>query len=256
MFDFRYHALSLVAVLVALVVGVLLGVAIGDAGLVSSAEQNLRADAARATSGARRTAPRTSSPSSPSSGAARSASSRRPIPLLVGGRLRGRRVGALFLGTPSQRDRATTSATRSTNTGGARSRGRSASREPPDLGALAERGRRHALRAISSDDPTLLEPFGRRIGVAARRRAASCCAPSAERAVLDACAGALGPFDGVVVARASPSKGLTTTSARSADALEDGIVQGPRRDNPVRGRRRRAHRRRPRRRSAGTATAA
>src|SRR3712207_9278956 len=44
MFDFRYHALSLAAVLVALVIGLLLGVAIGDAGLVSSAEQNLRDD--------------------------------------------------------------------------------------------------------------------------------------------------------------------------------------------------------------------
>src|SRR3954451_12018523 len=43
MFDFRYHALSLVAVLVALVIGVLLGVAIGDEGLVSGAEKNLRA---------------------------------------------------------------------------------------------------------------------------------------------------------------------------------------------------------------------
>ena len=42
MFDFRYHALSLAAVLVALVIGVLLGVAIGDAGLVSGAEQDLR----------------------------------------------------------------------------------------------------------------------------------------------------------------------------------------------------------------------
>ena len=43
-FDFRYHALSLVAVLVALVVGLLLGVAIGDSGLVSSAERRIRAD--------------------------------------------------------------------------------------------------------------------------------------------------------------------------------------------------------------------
>jgi len=41
-FDFRYHAVSLVAVLVALVAGVLLGVAIGDAGLVSSAEKSVR----------------------------------------------------------------------------------------------------------------------------------------------------------------------------------------------------------------------
>ena len=42
MLDFRYHALSLVAVFVALMIGLLLGVAIGDRGLVSSADRNLR----------------------------------------------------------------------------------------------------------------------------------------------------------------------------------------------------------------------
>jgi len=42
MFDFRYHALSLVAVFLALMIGLLLGVAIGDRGLVSGAERNLR----------------------------------------------------------------------------------------------------------------------------------------------------------------------------------------------------------------------
>jgi hypothetical protein len=41
-FDFRYHALSLAAVLVALVIGVLLGVAIGDQQVVSSANERLR----------------------------------------------------------------------------------------------------------------------------------------------------------------------------------------------------------------------
>ena len=40
-FDFRYHALSLVAVLVALGLGLLLGVAIGDKELVSSANKDL-----------------------------------------------------------------------------------------------------------------------------------------------------------------------------------------------------------------------
>ena len=44
MFDFRYHALSLVAVFVALLIGLLLGVAIGDEGLVSSAERQLRSN--------------------------------------------------------------------------------------------------------------------------------------------------------------------------------------------------------------------
>ena len=43
MFDFRYHALSLVSVFLALVLGLLLGVAIGDRGLVSSAERDVRA---------------------------------------------------------------------------------------------------------------------------------------------------------------------------------------------------------------------
>ena len=48
MFDYRYHALSLAAVLFALAVGVLIGVAIGDSNLVSSAQngivKNLRAE--------------------------------------------------------------------------------------------------------------------------------------------------------------------------------------------------------------------
>ncbi len=41
MFDYRYHALSLAAVLFALMLGVLLGVAIGDSNLVSSAKNGI-----------------------------------------------------------------------------------------------------------------------------------------------------------------------------------------------------------------------
>src|SRR5277367_6178065 len=41
MFDYRYHALSLAAVLLALAVGVVIGVAIGDSDLVSSAKTGL-----------------------------------------------------------------------------------------------------------------------------------------------------------------------------------------------------------------------
>src|SRR5215208_5113852 len=51
MLDFRYHALSLVAVFLALAIGIVLGVTIGDS-LVSDAERslrgNLRADVERA----------------------------------------------------------------------------------------------------------------------------------------------------------------------------------------------------------------
>src|ERR1700686_3931344 len=41
MFDYRYHALSLAAVLFALALGVLIGVAIGDSNLVSSAKNGI-----------------------------------------------------------------------------------------------------------------------------------------------------------------------------------------------------------------------
>src|SRR5256885_15301635 len=41
MFDYRYHALSLAAVLFALALGVLIGVAIGDTNLVSSAKSGI-----------------------------------------------------------------------------------------------------------------------------------------------------------------------------------------------------------------------
>src|ERR1700722_7699440 len=47
MCDFRYHALSLAAVLLALAVGVLLGVAIGDSNLVSSAKKGVTASLSR-----------------------------------------------------------------------------------------------------------------------------------------------------------------------------------------------------------------
>jgi Copper transport outer membrane protein, MctB len=54
MFDYRYHALSLAAVLFALALGILLGVAIGDSNLVSSAKngivQNLNSEVSEARS--------------------------------------------------------------------------------------------------------------------------------------------------------------------------------------------------------------
>src|SRR5438270_613727 len=93
MFDFRYHALSLVAVFLALMIGLLLGVAIGDKGLVSSAEHNLRASlrsdvrAAQAESANLRT---------------QLADQKRfqdaVYPLLVQGRLSGQRIGRVGRG--------------------------------------------------------------------------------------------------------------------------------------------------------------
>ena len=94
MFDFRYHALTLVAVFLALMVGLLLGVAIGDRGLVSGAEHDLR-DSLRADVLRSRVQ---------SAGLRSQLLEQRRIqqavyPLLVEGRLSGQRVGLIGLGS-------------------------------------------------------------------------------------------------------------------------------------------------------------
>jgi len=93
MFDFRYHALSLVAVFLALMIGLLLGVAIGDQGLVSSAEQNVRDSLRKDVRDAR----------AESAGLRKELAERRRFeqavyPLLVDDRLAGQRIGLIGMG--------------------------------------------------------------------------------------------------------------------------------------------------------------
>src|SRR5262245_37653643 len=92
MFDFRYHALSLTAVVVALVLGVLLGVAIGDRGLVSSGEKGTRGALRHAISSAEHRADDLQS----------NLNERKKLldtvfPLLVDGRLARQDVGIIYL---------------------------------------------------------------------------------------------------------------------------------------------------------------
>ena len=160
MFDFRYHAISLVAVLVALVVGVLLGVAIGDAGLVSSAEQNLRADLREDVGRAQDRASDLESKLGEQQRRARRYE-QATYPLLVGGRLEGRRVALVFLGTPSRAVRDDVSDALD-HTGG-RLAGTLGVREAP---TSRRSPRPRVTRGADLErDPKLLEDFGRRIGV-------------------------------------------------------------------------------------------
>ena len=219
MFSFRYHAISLVAVLVALAVGVLLGVAIGDAGLVSSAEQNLRADVREELGKAE---DRAAGLKTKLAGQRREARAYEvaSYPLLVGGRLDGLRVGLLFLGAPSRdvRDEVADAL----EPAGARLTGTLSLREAPDLKRLAAgaEGTRYALLERSSD---LLDDFGRRIGV---QLAQGGKLLRTEAGVLfSRRAGRLGPFDAIVVARRPPA-GLTDEQRELTDALEDGLMRG------------------------------
>jgi hypothetical protein len=209
-FDFRYHALSLVAVFLALMIGLLLGVAIGDQGLVSSAERNvrdsLRKDVRKAN--------------------ARSANLRRELaqrdrvdeglyPLLVQDRLAGRRIGLIGLGDLPD---STIKAVRdSLNNSGGRLAGVAVVGEPvPDGAARALKG--------ASDPPANADfgRLGRELGNSLVSGGKG--AKGLGRSVLNSSSGKLEGLDGVVVYRAP--RELTGADAAKTDALESGLVSG------------------------------
>lgn len=210
MFDFRYHALSLVAVLMALMIGLLLGVAIGDQGLVSSAERNvrdsLRSDVRKAN--------------------ARSADLRRRLgkqgtfeealyPLLVEGRLVGRRIGLVGLGDlPNSTIRDVREALEGT---GARLGGVAVVAEPPPESAAG--GVKGASDPPDAGDYGRL---GRELGVALVRGGRP--ARRFRRSVLTSFSGRLDGLDGVVVFRAP--REAEGEDAANTKAFEEGLVDG------------------------------
>jgi hypothetical protein len=97
-FDFRYHALSLAAVLLALAVGVVIGVAIGDSDLVSSAKSGIVHDLKEEVSGAQQ---HSSQLNAELTGERAFVGDLYPI--AVHDLLSGRSVGLVFLGGASNR---------------------------------------------------------------------------------------------------------------------------------------------------------
>jgi hypothetical protein len=95
-FDFRYHALSLAAVLLALAVGVVIGVAIGDSNLVSSAKSGIVHDLSSEVSGAQHQSEQLRSQLQ-----GEEAFAGELYPIAVHGMLSARNVGLVFLGPPS-----------------------------------------------------------------------------------------------------------------------------------------------------------
>jgi Copper transport outer membrane protein, MctB len=96
LFDFRYHALSLAAVLLALAVGVVIGVAIGDSDLVSSAKSGIVHDLKEEVRGEQQHAGSLSAQLSSEEAFASDL-----YPIAVHGLLSGQSIGLVFLGAPS-----------------------------------------------------------------------------------------------------------------------------------------------------------
>jgi Copper transport outer membrane protein, MctB len=222
MLNFRYHALSLVAVFLSLTIGLLLGVAIGDKGLVSSAEQDVRASLrgdVREAQGERDDALGQLEE--------RLGFEADAYPALVGTRLAGRRIALIELGAPS--DRMWNLTKDALQGSGAELASVSVIREPLQLDALASaaRGTRYEALAENTD---LLHPFAARLGLQFTHGGR--LLRLVRRDLLLQGSGALDGADGVVIVRNTPQ--LEGEEADAIETFEDGLMRGLRaRDMPV-----------------------
>jgi copper transport outer membrane protein MctB len=215
MFDFRYHALSLSAVIVALVLGVLLGVAIGDRGLVSSGEKAIREDLRHKVASAQSHADDLQGQLDD-----RKSVLGKVYPLLVANQLQDRDVGIVYLGSKSNTDKDLV--TDAIGPAGAHLTWLMAIHEPLDAGAVA----RHAQGtqyAQLANDPTLYENFGRRIGI--QLVDGGQLVKREQSTISDAFDGDLRPV-GTVVLVHDPPTNLDATQSAAMQAFERGVVEG------------------------------
>jgi hypothetical protein len=241
-FDFRYHALSLAAVLLALAVGVVIGVAIGDSDLVSSAKSGIVADLKDEVRSEQQHVGRLSAQLNSEEAFANDL-----YPIAVHGLLGGQTVGLVFLGGPSNhmnslvRDAVTQA--------GGDLATVVAVREPLDmtgLGRAAEGTRYAALAgtpAISAPGETpaagqqaqptevssqLVEHFGALVAkqlVSGGQNVEHELISRVRGPLLTAFDGQLGRLQGLVIVRNDPST-ETPEQAKSSAAFESGFVAG------------------------------
>lgn len=215
MFDYRYHALSLAAVLLALAIGVLIGVAIGDSNLVSSARngivKNLRAEVGESQQ-------RTEQLSSKLS--EEEALANDLYPIAVNGLLSGQRVGLVFLGEPSDDiDEAVRDAI--TQAGGSL-QAVVAVREPFDALGVGTQAAGTLYAALPSEH-SLTRRFAVRMGKEIVK--GGTLLGTVHTHLFSSDDGELGSLDGVVVVRDEP-KGMVGEEAKLTRVLESGLLAG------------------------------
>jgi len=242
-FDFRYHALSLAAVLLALAVGVVIGVAIGDSNLVSSAKSGIVHDLSSEVSGAQHQAEQLRTQLSNEEAFANDL-----YPIAVHGLLGGRSVGLVFLGAPSNGVNGFVRAA-VTQAGGDLT-SVVAVREPLDLAGIARLAAGTRFAAIAppaeaqetsstgttgGEEPSrspaqgeLLEGFGEIVGRQLTSGGAAIERELISRVrsrLMSAFDGQLGRLDGLVILRNDPST-LTPEQAKASSQFETGLLAG------------------------------
>jgi hypothetical protein len=220
MFDYRYHALSLAAVLFALALGVLIGVAIGDTNLVSSAKSgivhNLNAEVGEARGQAEHLQDRL---------AREEAFAKSLYPLAVHELLNGRSVGLVFLGEPS--DRVNSLVRAAVTQGGGSLATVVAVRMPLNLPGIDHDAAGTHYEALA-ESPQLLEPFGRLVGrqlVSGGQLVQQELLSRVRASLLSAFDGQLTHLEGLIVARTEGS-GLSAAAAEADTRFEDGLLAG------------------------------
>jgi hypothetical protein len=225
MFDYRYHALSLAAVLLALAVGVVIGVAIGDSNLVSSAKSGIVHDLSAEVSAAQREAGQLRAQL-----AGEEAFTNDLYPIAVHGLLSGRNIGLVFLGGSSNR---VNGLMRDTVTqGGGNLATVVAVREPLDLPGLAQEAAGTRFSVLGTDRSQIGLQLVERFGVVVGRQLVSGgklvgreFLSRVRGRLLSAFDGQLTKLDGLVVVRAEPT-GMTPEQAQVSTTFESGLIHG------------------------------
>jgi Copper transport outer membrane protein, MctB len=219
MFDYRYHALSLAAVLLALAVGVLLGVAIGDSDLVSSAKSgivhDLRSEVSAARSQADQLQDQLTSEQAVEQGL---------YPIAVHGLLSNRAIGLVFLGATS--DQIDGLVREAVTQGGGDLAVVLAVREPLEAQALARQMVATPYAGLASD-PRVTERLGVRLGKQLVNGGA--LFDQLQSRLLSSFDGRLGGLAGIVLVRAEPAPPSgegAQAAARLSAAFEAGLVAG------------------------------
>jgi hypothetical protein len=220
MFDYRYHALSLAAVLLALAVGIVIGVAIGDSNLVSSAKNGIVANLNSEVSGARKQTGQLQEKLADEEAFASGL-----YPLAIHDLLGGRSVGLVFLGASS--DHANGLVRAAVTQAGGDLTVVAAVREPLNLPAIAREaaGTHYAALAGST---ALIERFGKLVGrqlVSGGQAVDRELLSRVRGGLMSAFDGQLGRLEGLVVVRADPT-GMTPEQAAASAAFETGLLSG------------------------------
>jgi len=216
MIDFRYHAMSLVAVFVALAVGLLLGVTIGDTNLLSSVQGNLEESLKKDVNEARQQASDSRDQIEQQNDFIGSA-----YPSMVDGLLRGQRVATI--GSANTAQRTIRSITRAVEPAGADVRYIAQLVEQPRYEEIAsELG---VSDAVSGElTPRKTDQLGRAVG---RRLARGRDATTMRRLVFSRLSGDIARVRLIAYARQVPADTDTDSEEWALfDGFERGIVAG------------------------------